>query len=174
MYQKLSHITLIVSVVLLLLGALLYYIPWPSRVNVSLDAAKVDQVGNIVGNTTITIKGLYMNYLFQEDSLEVEIYPFDDLRWIGFYESQPSGREGIISSYFRDCKMVYCTASSPSASTEFGYHCELLFTPNFRNVAFITRDISNNGTGHYYVASANNEVPIEELIEYFRYLPPFG
>ena len=75
MYQQIKRIITIVLIVVVLIGALLYFLPWPTCVNLTLNAAKLDKDGNAVGNSTITIKGVMLDYLFQEDCLNVSIYP---------------------------------------------------------------------------------------------------
>lgn len=166
MYKKVKRIIIIVLVVSLLIGALLYFVPWPTRVDLTLDAAKLDQDGNVVSNTTITIKGVMLDYLFRKDSLDVSIYPFDNHKWVRLTNYSNENRKGVIHPHSGECVKVYCYTS------EYSF-CDLLFTKDFKYVAFVA-DVPGNGKNTYYVASANNEVSTEKLIEYFRYLPPFG
>lgn len=166
MYQQIKRIITIVLIVVVLIGALLYFIPWPTRVNLSLNAAKLDKDGNAVGNSTITIKGVMLDYLFQEDCLNVSIYPFDNFKWIKLSNHGTTNKRGIIYPHFQTCKKVYCYTS-----TDDLVFCKLLFTKDFKYIAFVAENATERT---YYVASANTEVSTEELAEYFRYLPPLG
>lgn len=169
MYQKVKRIITIVLIVAVLIGALLYFVPWPTRVNLVLNAAKLDKSGNSVGHSTITIKGVMYDYLFQKDSLSVSIYPFDDFAWVQLSDNLPENRKGVIQSHFQDCKKIYCSAWD--SSLEDSVFCELLFTKDFKYIAFVS---DTPETKTYYVASADNQVRFEDLAEYFHYLPPFG
>lgn len=166
MYQQIKRIITIVLIVVVLIGALLYFIPWPTRVNLSLNAAKLDNNGQAVGNCTITIKGVMLDYLFQEDYLNASIYPFDGFNWIELTQNGNSNREGMILSHFQECKKIYCYASADDA-----LFCELLFTKDFKYIAFVA---NYPGESTYYVTSSDEEVSVEQLAEYFHYLPPFG
>lgn len=171
MYQKIKRITIIVLAVCLFIGALLYFVPWITRVNLTLDAVKLDSDGNVVGDTTITIKGAMLDYLFQKDSLDVSIYPFDDFKWVNLSQDSTTNRVGIMRPHHKDCMEINC--STYDYHTNSMTFCKLLFTKDFKYVAFVA-DFPGDGDNIYYVASANNEVSTEELIAYFRYLPPFG
>lgn len=166
MYQKVKRIIVRILIISLIVGALLYFIPWPTRVNLTLEASKLDQNGNVVSNTTITIKGVMLDYLFREDSLNVSIYPFDTHKWVKLTHNANTNRDGIIYRHSGDCFEISCYTNDAS-------FCKLLFTKDFKYVAFVA-DEPGGETNTYYVASANSEVNTEDLIEYFRYLPPFG
>lgn len=166
MYQKVKRIIIWTFIVSLIVGALLYYVPWPTRVNLCLDAAKVDQSGNVIGHSTITIKGVMLHYLFQEDCLSATIYPFDGYPWINMSESHPRNQTGELKPHFGDCKKIYCSSYDDGI-----VWCDFLLTMDYKYVAFV---FSKDETRTYYLASAENQVSTEELIEYFRYLPPLG
>lgn len=166
MYKKVKRIIVIILVACLIAGALLYFVPWPTPVNLSLNAAKLDKDGNVVGNMTIHIEGVMLNYLFQEDSLNVKISPFDSHKWVKLTRNANTNRDGIIYPHSGDCFELFFY-------TDYASFCRLLFTKDFKYVAFVS-DTPGDGSNTYYVASADDEIPTEELIEYFRYLPPFG
>lgn len=163
MYRMINRIILVILVVALLVAALLYFVPWPTRVNLTLNAAKLDSNGEVIEQVPIVIEGWRLDYLFKPDQLDVEIEPFDDLYSIVLSTDGKTNKEGIIDPYFRDCERIYCWAA-----TDFA---ELLFTRDFKYVAFVHDTYETNT---YYVASADDQVSYKELAEYFRYLPPFG
>ena len=169
MYPTPKRIITLIVIIAVLIGALLYFVPWPTRVNLTLDAAKLDQNGNVVDNVTITINGVRLNYLFREDSLDVNIYPFDNFTWVTLSYYANKKRTGVILPHSGDCVKIHCSASDPSS--EFPPFCELLFTEDFKYVAFVADRSESN---IYYVASKDGAISTEALIEYFRYLPPFG
>ena len=169
MYQKVKRIIIIVLAVCLFIGALLYFVPWITRVNLTLDAVKLDSDGNVVGNTTITIQGVMLDYLFQKDSLDVSIYPFDNIKWVKLSQYGNTNRVGVMQPHYRNCMEISCSTFDSNRMI----FCKLLFTKDFKYVAFIA-DFSGDGGNTYYVASANEDVGIAEVIDYFHYLPPFG
>ncbi len=166
MYQKVKRIIVRVLIIALIVGVLLYFVPWPTRVNLSLNAAKLNSNGEPVGQSPIIIKGWRLDYLFQPDQLDVNIQPFDYFAWIQL--SKSNGKEGVIFPHHGDCQEIRFACCSQDDDISF---CELLFTNDFKYVAFV-RDGDEQRT--YYVASADGQVSYKELAEYFRYLPPFG
>lgn len=163
-----KRIILVILVIALLVAALLYFVPWPTRVNLTLNAAKLDSNGEVIEQFTMVIEGWRLDYLFQPDQLNVNIEPFDDYAWIDLSTDTQTNRKGIIYTHFQDCEQIYCCTSNSSTTIAF---CELLFTRDFKYVAFIC-DTSDGEI--YYVASADDQVSYKELAEYFRYLPPIG
>jgi hypothetical protein len=163
MYKKIKGITILILIICLDVGAVLYLFPWPTSVKLSLNAAKLDENGNVVGHTTINIQGTMDDYLFREDVLNVTISPFDEYNWFKLVENNPGHRKGVIQPHSKDCVKVHCYY--------YDGLCDLLFTKDFKYVAFVVEHADKD---IYYVASTDEQVSTEELVEYFRYLPPFG
>ena len=153
----------------LLIAAALYFIPWPTPVNLTLTAVKLDADGNEIGTFPVTIKGVKKNYLFQEDVLDVSISPFDGYVWFKPSEDAPSGKEGVISKYFDECMQVtYGTAHPEYENMVFAH---LRFTEDFKYITFEFY-IPEENERVYYIASADENCTTQEVKEYFRTLVP--
>lgn len=164
--RKVRRIITLCLVAVVIISLALYYIPWVSRFSLDLNAAKLDKNGNIIGNTTISISGKLENYLFRKDSLSAMFEPFDGLNWVELTENTNLNRTGILYNYSKDCLIVNCYTAYGS--------CDLIFTKDFKYVVLFRQDNMESNTSCYYVASADASVPIEEVINFFRYAPPLG
>ena len=163
MCHMINRIILVILVVALLVAAFLYFVPWSTRVNLTLNAAKLDSNGEVIEQVPMVINGWRLDYLFKPDQLDVEIEPFDDFDWISLTTNANTNKKGIIYPYFQDCERINCYTADENS--------ELLFTRDFKYVAFAHDTFETNT---YYVASADDQVSYKELAEYFRYLPPLG
>lgn len=66
--KKIISIICAVAIVLLLL----YFVPFPTRIDLDVEGMQVDQNGAFVANVDITLDGWRLNYLFKEDALKLK------------------------------------------------------------------------------------------------------
>ena len=164
MHTKL-HVTLRwVLVLLLVMGCILYLVPWSTPISLTLDAAKLDQNGNVIGTAQITINGKRLDYLIQKNRLVIQIDPFDD--WDNFMLSDDAdtGKKGVINTFADKFEYVNLFATSPNPT-----FCDLYFTRDFNHIAL---NFLNEEGRCLYVASAESKRTPEEVIEYFRAIVP--
>lgn len=165
--RNVRRILAICLIVVTLISLALYYIPWVTPFDLELNAVKLDKYGKVIDDVPISIQGIMKNYLFQQDSIDVTVDPFDDIKWMKLSNYSNTNQTGVIFDYGKDWKKVH--------GYTYPGTCDLLFTDNFKYIVLQRWDtFDGNGERYYYVASADESVPIEEVIEYFRYLPPFG
>ena len=63
-----KHILMILALILLLAAAVCS-LPWPTRVNLSMDAAEVSPDGTVIQEGTLEMQGWILNYLYKPDSV---------------------------------------------------------------------------------------------------------
>ncbi len=56
-----------------ILAAAVCLLPWPSRVDLTMYAVRVDKDGGEIGETEVVIRGWQWNYLLKRDRLDVDI-----------------------------------------------------------------------------------------------------
>lgn len=162
------RIILAVLVAVMIVGALLYFVPESTPVELNLDAVKLDGDGNELGTATISITGNRKDYLLQDDLLNVSISPFDGFPWFKLSEDGISGKKGVIREhYIEDCMQVMCY--STHSSTGDIIFCNLIFSENFEYIALQCEMTEGSVT---YVASASGTHSTQEIIQYFRGLFP--
>lgn len=64
---------IIICAVVLLIAALLYFTPWPTRVNVQMTGMEVTADGTSIHSCTVHIKGWKLNYLFRNDAINLDL-----------------------------------------------------------------------------------------------------
>ena len=164
MYMKLRITLRWVLVLLLVLGCILYFVPWSTPVDLTLDAAKLDQNGNVIGTAQITINGKRLDYLFQKNRLDIQIDPFDDWDNLMLSNDAATGKKGVINNFEDKFEYINLFATSPNPTL-----CELYFTSDFNHLALNFR--TKEGRCLYVASAENNRTP-EEVIEYFQAIVP--
>ena len=117
MKKKLFLIGQILMVVLLIAAAL-YFIPFPVEVDMELQGAVVSADGEILEQVDITIKGEKLYYLFQEDEVQLRIETTSD-DWM--FPSAASGGSSYKDPYADYPYMtVYTTTGNPQTDLGWG------------------------------------------------------
>ena len=148
----------------------LWSFPFMTRVDLTLNAVRVNHEGSVTGYEDIRIQGYKYDYLFQMSRIEVNIAPFDGHTSIsadGYHDDSGMVIGAILTH--KDQPYQYANYSGwyePRSSSYFGI---LAFSPDFDR--WIYGDKTN---GIYYVASVSGDDSIAELVEYFDWLiqPP--
>lgn len=162
-----KRVLYIIGGVLLLcvvVGLCLYLIPQEHvNLNTTLQATKLDKDGNILGTEEIAMQGIFMDYRFKEDTVELHIAPFGTYKSIQF--SSDRGNTSIPVNSFDDFYTFGFVASwdpfecgSLTTSQDFEY--------------WVFRVTDGNNQPIYYVASFSGEHTVAEIVQYFKGLAP--
>ena len=155
---------------ILVIAALLWFIPRSTRVDHTLITAKFDQSGNLIGNTEIRISGRKLDYLFRDSRVDFTITPFEGLVWIKPVTFGKAGVEGLVSTAMENGILyTYYHGWFEDAFTQAdGWgQFTLGFSPDMDRWF-----IRNDTCKVYYVASVSGKYSSQELVEYFRILIP--
>ena len=158
---------LLIVIAVLCLGILLYFIPWQTRVDVTLNAIKFDEDLNEVGSSQIVIQGNRLDYLFRTPALDVNISSFDKYSVIKA-SSDASGNEGTISAspWGEYLTVGYGAYIATQNSMAF---LKVYFSPEYDR--WVIRSVDDEGT-FYYLADTNSELDMNEFISYFKGVMP--
>ena len=176
MFKENRHVIIFYSVVaLLIIAALIYYLPRSTPINLNMDAVRLDAEGNQVGTTRISIKGYYRDYLFQADRLDLDITPFDGFTFSNDVESGNHGGYGAITYYdFLDYSQVIYSAANEelySADSAFEAVSTIFFDEDLNRWCFRMMPWGDGDIVHY-VASADKSDSTEALLEFFKVVVP--
>lgn len=56
----------------LLLFCILYFIPWPTRINIEIEGAEISQDGDVIVPGTVVIEGWELHYLFKDNKIVLD------------------------------------------------------------------------------------------------------
>lgn len=165
--KKVLIITALCIVAVLIVAALLYFVPKVTPIDVTLNAVKLDEAGNELGTVQIHIKGNKLDYLFQESRLDVQIDPF--FSKLGFHLPDNHNGAQICANSVEDVQIKYAvfggwTASNPE-------YIAIHFTEEMDYISLIhTCFGEGEGTREtvYYVASANGKYNTQEVLDFFN------
>lgn len=160
---------------LLVIGAIVIAIiaicllSFPIPYNQTLNAVKLDAVGNEIGTVQISIEGRKWCSLLQKDYLDVNVGGFDDILPMQINTSE--WRKNVFEEY-QSATFAIVNSSLGStdgtASTVYGY--TLNVCPDFDRWVILIR--SGTVTQAYYVGSISGNYTTEEIAEYFNVLVP--
>ena len=153
----------IAAVIAIVLVCLL---PWPTRVNVTMDAAKLDADGNKLGTATLCIKGWKLNYLFREDRMDIAIEPFDNFKYFKLTGNQTGKTTvyGGIQSH-TDPSYSYIHVYGWDSQLNAGFDASLVFSDDLSR--WMLCDF-RNGDGICYVASTNEKDQPADIWNFFH------
>ena len=174
--RKRNGILMSVIAVILLLALALYFIPLPSRVQLTLNATKIDGEGKELGTVQIVMAGYKFDYLFQPDRLDVFIHGFENYAWMKPSDYYHNGMPitGAITGAIlklnlpeeykdREPEWMYSYYGGPYANGDRAFSATLAFSPDLdRWLIFNTSDQI------YYVASVRENDTVADLITYFH------
>lgn len=98
--RKVFRIVLISIVALLIVAALLYFVPWPTRIDQQMTGAELSADGTVLQECTMTVKGWKLNYLFQKDQIKLETFNVDNLEHFNLPSQRYSALHTHISEDF--------------------------------------------------------------------------
>ena len=135
---------------LLVLAALLYFVPWPTRINHQMAGAELSVNGAVLEECTITVKGWKLNYLFQEDKIKLDTFQMNTPQTLDLHSQECSTLHGGFSEEF--------VFSSWLAYTSKFQPVSLYFANDNSWILFITDD-------RYFAVSVNGSLSPEAIWE---------
>lgn len=166
MSNKRRLIVIIVGIALVI--ATICIAPWPTRIDVELEAFKYDANGNQIGTSTIYVKGTKLEYLFRMDRLQISINSFDGHRNIEL-ANFTNGTSEITGAILKKGNFYKTSVHGWYTPTNELFFGDLGFSDNMDRWIFCNH--TEEG-GLYYIASINNTYSNEELLDYFSLLFP--
>jgi hypothetical protein len=148
-------------------AALLYCFPRQTKIDLTLDAVKLDEDGNEIGTAKLHITGRYVNYFILEDQLELSIDPIDGLMHIKTMD-KPGLPRSLGNYTGTEYWMHSMGAYDPDANA--GAFLDFFCTEEFDR--FAIRLISGEQGNFWYVTSARGDYTAQEIIEYFGGIVP--
>ena len=88
-------------IAVLVVVALLYFVPWPTRIDQRMTGAEVSADGIVLQECTVTVKGWKLNYLFKENQIKFETFQIDNPNL-----NLPSGKYDSLSANVSDDFLV--------------------------------------------------------------------
>ncbi len=157
--------TIIVSIALIV--SLITCIPQHTKITQTLNAIQLDKDGNIIGTEEIAMQGIFRDYRFKEDTIELHIAPFGMLKSISFSGDSRWDSQSELTDLFGEFYEITFGAWNTSKDDyDFG---TIIVSKDFEYWFFRADD---NGQPIYYVASASGEHTVEEIVQYFKGLAP--
>lgn len=170
--KKRNAILLSFIACILLLALALYLIPMPTRIDLVLDAVKVDAEGNELGTFQIQLAGFRYDYLFQKSRLNIDVQPFDEYASIMLSDVYYGGQKipGAILKYDFTGEMeafepdwTYVGCGGKKINQTYGFLASLAFSPDLDRWLF-----ADHSGKVYYVASVSGTDATADLIGYFQ------
>ena len=150
--RKIIGITVAIAAALVLIGFLLYKLPFPSKIDLRLQGAAFTNSGKYISDTDITITGYKLNYLFQPDRMELS---FD------------IGMEPEAINCTKGGGHIHTYLNNGPASASIPYYSARDNKPKFTEFLF-NEDFTQfriDGSSYIYVATTTDE----DLSDVFRY-----
>ena len=171
--NKIWKCILYCTAIILVLAALIYCVPSRTRVDVTLNAVKLDEDGTPIGTAKIHIEGYMLDYLLQDDRMELEIDPIENFDRISLRGVNGNKQQDVIDRFGKEYfGMDYLSVrfygwDTFSESTASGL---IYFTEEFECFAFQCKSFQQSPV--YYVASVSGDYTTDELISFFNGLVP--
>lgn len=166
-----KRVLYIIGGVLLLcvvVGLCLYLIPQDHRnLNTTLQATKLDESGNVIDTEEIAMQGIFREYRFKENTVELHIAPFGIFKSITFSGDSTWNSQSELTDLFDEFYEITFGAWNVSKDDyDFG---TIVVSKDFEYWVFRADD---NGQPIYYIASASGEHSVAEIVQYFKGLAP--
>lgn len=170
--SKTTRIIILSTALLLLIAALLYFVPWSTPIDETLTFVKLNHKGEIIGTYETRMQGKKLNYLFQDDRMLLSFEPFDDLKDIEpiHYSNQ---KDGVIDCFDipelgRQWLTLNYGGSNVTNNNEV--RLSMFFCEDFDRFAIICH--ASSFTDVAYITSIKGDYTTEELMEYFDIFLP--
>ena len=153
----------------LVAGICLYAIPCEHKsLNTTLQATKLDKDGNILGTEEIAMQGIFMDYRFKEDTVELHVAPFGIFKSITFSGDSIWNSQSELTEPFDEFyEVTFGTWNTAKDDYDFG---TIVVSKDFEYWVFRATDGNNQPI--YYVASFSGEHTVAEIVQYFKGLAP--
>jgi len=166
MSTRAKIITAVCIVVVFAMAALMYYVPWSTQLDLSLNAVKLDKDGNEIGTAQIRIKGHKLDYLFQDSQLDAEIELADN--GVNMYLINGRNAPHAISTYeFNGHQYMQLTGYYYNKQANESTFLRITFTGELDCFVFYFPDDKV-----YYVGSASGNYDTQGILDYFNTISP--
>lgn len=153
---KFLRITAICMICIAFVAVALYFIPWPTRIDMEMSCSEVTQDGDVLTEGTFTLRGWQLNYLFKEDRITVE-----SLTLPGYSASLESAQ----NTYLTLSEKIEPHAAFGVLSDGTGYPS--IYISLEEN--WVTCLISLDGE-RYFACSLDNSSEIHEILEIHKWI----
>ena len=169
--SKTKRIVILCTALLLLITALLYFVPWSTPIDETLTFVKLNYKGEIIGTYETRMQGKKLNYLFQDDRLLLSFEPFDDLKDIEpiRFDNQ---KDGVIDRFSIPNGRAWLCLDYEGFNTTNNNEVwlSMFFCEDFDRFAIICH--ASSFTDVAYITSIKGDYTTEELMEYFDIFLP--
>lgn len=169
--SKTKRIVILCTALLLLITALLYFVPWSTPIDETLTFVKLNYKGEIIGTYETRMQGKKLNYLFQDDRMLLSFEPFDDLKDIEpiRFDNQ---KDGVIDRFSIPNGRAWLCLDYEGFNTTNNNEVwlSMFFCEDFDRFAIICH--ASNFTDVAYITSIKGDYTTEELMEYFDIFLP--
>ena len=164
MSKRAKLITVLSVLAVLVIAALLYFVPRSTPVELSFHVVKLDKNGSDLGTAEVAIRGKKLDYLFQDSRLDVEIAAFD-----GMVVYLLDGENGNVlkTTEINGHKVMRLTTAVYFVQYDETSWMDITFTEEMDCFAFYQyRDKV------YYVGSASGSYDTRGVLNYFNAIAP--
>ena len=160
-----TKIIISTSVILLVIAAIVCFLPRSTRISQTFNAVKLDQNGSEICTVEISVSGQKLDYPRKDPRLIISIAPFDiyDRIQAAEWVDQPKGYIRI----YPGTDLWHTSFSAARNDTKEIDDFYLFISPEWDRFAIV--DFHSN---IYYVSSVEGDYSPQELFEYFRILFP--
>lgn len=151
------------------IAGVIYHFPWPTQVDTTLTATKLDAEGKELGTFDIHFTGTKLNYLFQEERYVLKIDAFDTLTSINTPDDA-NGRTGIPFQRYgkkwgiEEHYMLFLAGIDTAAGSSDIVFMDLIFTQE-KDRFILTCNSSEKGKW-CYVGSLSGNYTAQEIAAY--------
>ena len=146
-----------------LVGVALYYIPWPTRVNMVFNCRCLSVDGGETDIGKVTVRGWKFDYLFQNERIDVDISFPETYGWL-----QPENHgDTFVDDYLwtSDCRYLV-TMTTLMSSNNASELCSARYAISIKDGYFILYNESKPDAP-YLVGSVEVEYKATDIFEYF-------
>lgn len=151
--HKTLRIVILCAVCAALAAAILYLVPWPTRIDTEMYCAKVTEDGQVLAEGTAQLKGWQLNYLFQGDrfilqSLELPGHSYTQQNKAQFFVTAPNAQ----FPFWYAGGMIY-------NEQKIGFDIITICTDSVWQNVFITIEDG------LFACSVNADIPIRDILD---------
>lgn len=144
----------------LLTGAALYFLPWPTRIDMQLHGTLVSEDGQEQSMGTFSIRGWKLNYLFQEDKVDLDISLPEEYGWQ--YVQNTNGSFQYNSMF--DMAVPYIVSTCPMVTV--GNQHVGHFALSTEEGLFVIYNKAKPDAP-YFIGSVSSDRDASDIMEYF-------
>ena len=170
--SKTTRIIILSTALLLLIAALLYFVPWSTPIDETITFVKLSYEGEVIGTFQTRMQGKKLNYLFQDDRMLLSFEPFDNLKDIEpiHFTNQKDGVIKCLESLHSDTQWMMLAYKGFNTANNNEVWLNIVFCEDFDRFAIICH--ASSFTKVAYISSVSDNMTTQELIDYFNGIVP--